>query len=159
MALAVYKKSKGENKSFSLLPIIMFLVIGIIDSAVKLAQHSYISEEDISLFTALSFGLAGIIGISTLSIQNKHWKSFTSHWVWIFGVLIGLANFGSMYFLILALNQSGLDSSIVYGVNNMGIILISIGLAVAFFSEKLNKLNLLGVFLALIAVAILTIWV
>lgn len=157
--LAVYKRNMDEKNRFSFLPIIMFLVVGIIDAAVKLAQHSYVSEEDISLFTSLSFGLAGLIGISSLTIQNKQWKSFTNSWVWIYGVLIGLANFGSIYFLIHALNRSGFDSSIVYGVNNMGIILISIGLAVAFFSEKLTKLNLLGVFLALLAVTILTIFV
>lgn len=157
--MAVYKKKQVEKSRFSLLPIIMFLVVGIIDAAVKLAQHSYVSEEDVSLFTSLSFGLAGIIGITSMAVQNKEWKSFVNSWVWIYGILIGLANFGSIYFLILALNHSGLDSSIVYGVNNMGIILISIGLAVAFFTEKLSKVNLVGVVLALIAVVILTILV
>jgi drug/metabolite transporter (DMT)-like permease len=157
--LAVYKRNKGEKIQFSLLPIVMFLVVGIIDAAVKLAQHSYVLEKDISLFTAISFGLAGIIGITSLTIQNKQWISFKSYWVWIYGILIGLANFGSIYFLIHALNKSGFDSSIVYGVNNMGIILISIGLAVALFREKLSKINILGVFLALFAAVILTVLV
>lgn len=156
--MAVYKKNKKEVK-FSFLPLIMFLVVGIIDAAVKLAQHSYVSDQDVSLFSSLSFGLAGVIGFVILAINNKQWKSFTNPLVWIFGILIGLANFGSIYFLILALNSSGFDSSIVYGVNNMGVILISIGLAVAFFSEKLSKVNLIGVLLALASVAILTIWV
>jgi len=157
--MAVYKKNLKNQKKFSFLPLIMFLVIGIIDSAVKLAQHSYVSDQDVSLFSSLSFGLAGIIGFIILAINNKQWKSFKNPWVWVFGILIGLANFGSIYFLIFALNHSGLDSSIVYGVNNMGIILISIGLAVAFFSEKLSKINLIGVLMALASVAILTLWV
>jgi drug/metabolite transporter (DMT)-like permease len=157
--LAVYKKKTGASQKFSVLPIIMFLVIGVIDSAVKLAQHSYVSEEDVSLFSSMSFGLAGIIGIIILSFQNKHWKSFANPLVWIFGILIGLANFGSMYFLILSLNKSGLDSSIVYGVNNMGIILISIAIAVLFFTEKLSKINIIGFILAIISVAILTVLV
>lgn len=156
--MAVYKKNKEEVK-FSFLPLIMFLVVGIIDAAVKLAQHSYVSDQDVSLFSSLSFGLAGVIGFIILVINNKHWKSFTNPLVWVFGILIGLANFGSIYFLILALNSSGFDSSIVYGVNNMGVILISIGLAVAFFAEKLSKVNLIGVLLALASVAILTLWV
>lgn len=157
--MAVYKKNNSDSKTFSLLPILMFLVIGIIDSAVKLAQHSYVSQEDVSLFSAFSFGLAGIIGITSIGVQNKHWKSFTNPLVWLFGILIGLANFGSMYFLILSLNKSGLDSSIVYGVNNIGIILISIILAVLFFREKLSRVNIIGVLLALISVLILTILV
>ncbi len=157
--LAVYKKKTGVSRKVSLLPIIMFLVVGIIDSAVKLAQQSYVSDQDISLFSSMSFGLAGVIGIIILASQNKHWKSFTNPLVWLFGILIGLANFGSMYFLILSLNNSGLDSSIVYGVNNMGIILISIAIAVLFFTEKLSKINIIGVILAIISVAILTVLV
>jgi len=157
--LTVYKKNTGEKNRLSFLPIIMFIVVGIVDAAVKLAQHSYVSEEDISLFTSMSFGLAGVIGITSMTIQNKQWSRFKNYRVWIYGILIGLANFGSIYFLIYALNKSGFDSSIVYGVNNMGIILISIFLAVVFFSEKLTKLNLIGVLLAIVAVAILTIWV
>lgn len=156
--MAVYKKNQKEQK-FSFLPLIMFLMVGIIDAAVKLAQHSYVSDQDVSLFSSMSFGLAGVIGFIILAINNKQWKSFTNPWVWMFGILIGLANFGSIYFLILALNSSGFDSSIVYGVNNMGVILISIGLAVAFFAEKLSRVNLVGVLLALASVAILTLWV
>lgn len=156
--MAVYKKQKKEVK-FSFLPLIMFLVVGIIDAAVKLAQHSYVSDQDVSLFSSMSFGVAGLIGILILAINHKQWKSFINPLVWVFGILIGLANFGSIYFLILALNNSGFDSSIVYGVNNMGVILISIGLALAFFAEKLSKVNLIGVILALASVAILTLWV
>ena len=158
--MAVYKKSKKEESiRFSFLPLIMFLVVGMIDSGVKLAQHTYVSGEDISLFSSLTFGLAGLIGVAIVLVKPKHGPGFTNPLVWLFGVFIGLANFGSMYFLILALNHSGLDSSIVYGVNNMGIIIISIGLAVAFFKEKLSSLNFLGVILALFAVALLTLWI
>lgn len=160
VVLAVLKKNKSEEqKKFSLLPLLMFLVIGVIDSAVKLAQHSYVSDEDVSLFTSFSFGLAGIIGVIILSFNPKEWKSFGNPWVWVFGILIGLANFGSMYFLILSLNHSGFDSSIVYGLNNMGIIMASIAIAILFFREKLSRVNIIGVVLALVSVAILTLLV
>lgn len=160
VVLAVLKKNEsGEKKKFSLLPLLMFLVIGVIDSAVKLAQHSYVSDGDVSLFTSYSFGLAGIIGIIILSFNPKEWKSFANPLVWFFGILIGLANFGSMYFLILALNHSGFDSSIVYGLNNMGIIMASIAIAIMFFREKLSRVNIIGVVLALVSVAILTLLV
>lgn len=156
--MAVYKKNTSGQK-FSFLPLMMFLAIGLIEATIKLAQHSYVSDQDVSLFSSLSFGLAGVIGFTILTINNKQWKSFKNSWVWIFGILIGLANFGSIYFLILALNGSGLDSSIVYGVNNMGVILISILIAVAFFVERLSRINLIGVFFALVSVTILTLWV
>ncbi len=85
--LALYKKKNREKSRISFLPIIMFLVVGIIDAAVKLAQHSYVSEGDISLFTSLSFGLAGVIGVTSMVIQNTQWQRFTSSWVQIYGIL------------------------------------------------------------------------
>ncbi|NOR86814.1 MAG: EamA/RhaT family transporter [Bacteroidales bacterium] len=158
VGMAVHKKEKGSSQ-FSFLPILMFLVIGTIDSSVKLAQHNYVPESDVSLFSALSFGLAGIIGLVILGFSSKYWSSFKKPMVWTYGILIGLANFGSLYFLIHALNKSGLDSSIVYGVNSVGIIILSVSLAILFFSEKLSRINIIGICLALVAVMILMLWV
>lgn len=160
VGMAVYKKNNGDNKyQFSLLPLLMFLVIGAIDSSVKLAQHNYVPESDVSLFSAISFGLAGFIGLAILGISGKYWPSFKKPMVWTYGVLIGLANFGSLYFLIHALNKSGLDSSIVYGVNSVGIITLSVSLAILFFSEKLSRINIIGVVIALVSVMILMLWI
>lgn len=160
VGMAVYKKNEGDGKfQFSLLPLLMFLVIGVIDSSVKLAQHNYVPESDVSLFSAISFGLAGFIGLGILGISGKYWPSFKKPMVWIYGILIGLANFGSLYFLIHALNKSGLDSSIVYGVNSVGIIILSVSLAILFFSEKLSRINIIGVIIALASIMILMLWV
>ena len=158
--MAVYRKpQKAVNARFSILPIIMFLVVGLVDSLIKLAQHNYIPATDVSLFTSFSFGVAAIIGSAGLYFRKNSIKKFNNYHVWIFGVVIGAANFGSMYFLIYALNKSGLDSSIVYGANHVGVILLSISLGLWMFREKINKINIIGMALALVAIVILTLFV
>ncbi len=155
--MAVYKKpQKKVSARFSILPIIMFLVVGLIDSLIKLAQHYYIPESDVSLFTSFSFGVAAVIGLIGLTFMKKPVKKFTNPYVWLFGVTIGAANFGSMYFLINTLNKSGMDSSIVYGVNHVGVILLSISLGIWIFREKINKINIIGMMLAVVAILALT---
>lgn len=156
--MAVYKKPQNKsNGKLSLLPIIMFLVIGLIDSLIKLAQARYIPVSDVSLFTSFSFGIAGVIGLIVLFIRKNSRKNFHNIFVWLFGISIGAANFGSIYFLILALNQSGFESSIVYGVNHVAVILLSITLGIWIFKEKINKINIFGIVLALIAITMLTV--
>jgi drug/metabolite transporter (DMT)-like permease len=158
--LAVYKKREASSgEKFSLWPLLMFFVIGIIDSSVKLAQQDYVPETDVSLFTAFSFGISGVIGLMIMFFKIKTFKHFSEPPVWFYGILIGLVNFGSLYFIILALSHSGMDSSIVYGMNNMGVILLSITLAVTVFSEKLSRINIVGVVLAILAALILTVLV
>lgn len=156
--MAVYRKPQGNNRGkFSLLPIIMFMVIGLIDSLIKLAQAKYIPVSDVSIFTSFSFGIAGVIGLIVLFIRKNSRKNFHDLFVWLFGISIGIANFGSIYFLIFALNSSGFDSSIVYGVNHVAVILLSITLGIWIFKEKINKINIVGIVLALIAITILTV--
>lgn len=155
--MAVYKPSQGKERHFfSILPIIMFLVVGIIDSSLKLAQQDFVKSADIPLFTAFGFGLAGAIGSLILAFNKHLWVHFSNPKVWFFGTLIGLVNYGTMYFLMFALARSGWDGSVVYGVNNIGIILFSIVIAVLFFREKLNRINYLGISLAILAAIMLT---
>ncbi len=155
--MAAYRKpALGKWTTASFLPLIMFLVVGGIDSVIKLAQESYVPANDVSLFSALTFGSAGIIGIILLLFKPGYWKSFNNAWLWGLGTALGLANFGSMFFLMNALNHAQLDSSIVYGVNHLGVILVSILLALLLFHERLSLLNRIGILLAAVAISILT---
>lgn len=155
--MAVYREKEIERKPAAILvPLLMFLLVGIIDSSLKLAEQDFVETKDIPLFTAFGFGLAGLIGVILLAFKPSQFTYYSKPVVWVFGVAIGVVNYGTMYFLMLSLDQSGWDGSIVYGVNNIGIILLSIVIAFAFFKEKLSKINLLGIVLAILAAAMLT---
>jgi uncharacterized membrane protein len=77
-------------------------------------------------------------------------------WISIYGVVLGLVNFGSLYGLIRALDSGVFDSSIIFGINNMGIVLLSVIIAMMIFSEKLTIINKIGVILSLVAIIILS---
>lgn len=67
-------------------------------------------------------------------------------------VTLGIPNFLSFYFLILALNHYGSSGAFVYPLYNMGVILLSALVSLLFFGEKLSRLNRLGLGLALLAI-------
>lgn len=61
-----------------------------------------------------------------------------------------------MYFLMFALSRSKIDSSAVYAINNTGIIVFSVLVAIFMFKEKISIINRIGIVLSVIAIIILT---
>ena len=158
----VYKKqgkAHGQQVGMRLLllPLFLFIGTGTIDVILKYTQASFITDEVSSLFSAILFSTAAIAGVIGALVGKQPLKSYFSAKVLISGLLLGTVNFGSLYFLILALNSNSLDSSVVFGINNTGIILVSVLLAPVLFAEKLSTINWLGVMLCAIAIMFLAI--
>jgi drug/metabolite transporter (DMT)-like permease len=155
--LTVWKKPEKNNAAtFSLLPVILFVGLGMGDSLVKYAQQQLVIPEDTAFFTAFLFSVSFLTGLLTGSFKKNFFKRFKNPSVFMLGVFLGLVNFGSVFFLIKALNHSGLDSSVVFGINNIGIVVLSVLMALLFFKEKLNIFNRIGISLSLVAIWILT---
>jgi len=104
--LISYKPDKGHIQlSTTLLPILIFVGIGVLDSLVKYAQFRYVSNDLNPIFSGVTFGIAGLTGILLLPFNRNAAKEFIRIKTWIFGTILGLSNFGSMYFFIGALNH------------------------------------------------------
>lgn len=149
--LTVYKSElKKTNPLFLILPIAIFIGSGITDSVVKYAQAVKIDASEASIFSSFVFLVAFVLGTIILLIQKQ--KLIFKHApTLILGVLLGAVNFGSLYFIINALNKSNINSSMVFAINNMSIVTFSAILGTFFFREKLSKLNLAGIALAIVS--------
>ncbi|MBI9057289.1 MAG: hypothetical protein JEZ01_05915 [Labilibaculum sp.] len=155
--LSIYKgKSDKLNRQYIWLPVLLFFGAGTVDSLVKYAQQEFLSNGGTEQFSTLLFAIAGISGILTLLIKRESLLKLLQVKVLIGGLVLGLVNFGSLYFLIASLNSSGFDSSVVFSIINIGIVACSVLIGLGIFKEKLNKVNLLGIVLAFIAIFILT---
>ncbi len=139
-----------------LLPAIIFLGSGITDSIVKYAQTYFVTNSLGLLFSATVFLSSLVFGLIFIILtQNTASRSITIAEL-VGGTVLGIANFGSLYFFILALNNSKLESSVVFGLNSIGIVLFSILVGSLIFKEKLSKVNFAGIIMALTAILILT---
>jgi drug/metabolite transporter (DMT)-like permease len=159
--LTIFKKKKKlPDPSLLYLPLILFVGMGIVDSLVKLAQYEYVSDRNLSLFTALLFGISAISGILISLSSKSRWISLFNFRVLGWGILLGLVNFGSIFFLVRTLNYSHpshgiIDSSVVFGINNIGIVALSVLLGVLLFREKLSRTNVAGILICIIATIVL----
>ncbi len=161
--LTSYKPEKGNIElSTTILPLLIFIGIGILDSLVKYAQFRYVSDELNPIFSGVTFCVAGLTGLLLLPFNTNAAKEFKRIKTWIFGIILGIANFGSMYFFIGALNHINISTgkqtqgSIVFGINNIGIVTLGVIIGYLFFRERPSKLNWSGIALSLLAIVVLT---
>jgi len=155
--LSIYKdQTDATQRKYLWLPILLFFVAGTVDSLVKYAQEEYLTSGGQEIFSTLLFAIAAISGFVVLIVKKQNFKELFRAKVLIGGLLLGLVNFGSLHFLIASLNNSGFDSSVVFSIINVGIVAVSVLIGIGVFKEKLNKINLLGIVLAIIAIFILT---
>ena len=148
ISLMVFKKNRQKSKTLTLLlPIFIFVGSGFTDSTLKYVQEIVLGKTDSAIFSTQVFIVSFLIAISILAFKKIEFKAPTL----LIGILLGLVNFGSLYFLINALNKSGLGSSLVFIFINISIVLLSGIIGVAVFKEKLSKLNFTGLVLAIIS--------
>lgn len=147
--------SKKNGLLLILLPVGIFLGSGITDSVVKYAQTYYIPNSMSLLFSAVVFLAALIAGLLFIWVNPKSVSKTITIAELIGGTILGIANFGSLYFFVMALNNSKLDSSAVFGLNNICIVIFSVIAGAALFKEKLSRVNFAGIILALVSSLIL----
>ncbi|MEZ7496030.1 EamA/RhaT family transporter [Leeuwenhoekiella aequorea] len=156
--IAVYLVSVKDNtsklvsKNELLFPILVFLGSGIIDTTIKYLETSYVEQDDISLFSAVIFLTAFFIGISILMFKVLRQNEKIKFKNLVGGLALGIPNYYSIYFLVKALRNPQLESSVVFTLNNVGILICAVLLGILFFREKLSRKNWLGFFLALISI-------
>ncbi|MBC7655450.1 MAG: EamA/RhaT family transporter, partial [Oligoflexus sp.] len=101
------------------------------------------------------FTIATIIGFVSLLIQYfKGVLKFQVKAV-LAGIVLGIFNFGSIYYYIKALHIESNRPSVVFSSLDIGVIVLGSLVGIWLFKEKLTKLNLIGLGLALVAIIIL----
>ncbi len=149
------KKSPGFNPKMLFLPFILFLGSGFCDAYYEFTKEHYLPESDLELFNSSVFFVSGTFGVIILIINSLRGNIKISTSSIVGGLILGIPNFFSFYYLYKALNAPGIQSSVVFPVNSMSIVALSALLSVAIFREKLSRMNWLGIILAIIAIAMI----
>lgn len=154
--VAVYFTSKkNDGTSLGLrqlfLPLVVFLGSGIIDALVNFAQQQSVSTADSPLFIACCFLMAFTGGLLMVSYQLIRKQTTLQPRALIAGIVLGVPNYFSIWCIIEALESQLMESSMLYPVANMGIVVVSTLGAFLIFREKLSPMNLLGIGISIAA--------
>ena len=130
---------------------------GACDSMVQYAQLYYFAGGGFELFSIMLFVFAALIGFIfavIISIKKRETLQIQSI---VGGVLLGIPNYLSIYFLFQTLLHTGWESTIVFPLANISVVISSAIVGIFFFKERLNKFNFIGLGLAIVSVIILII--
>lgn len=133
-------------------PLLVFLGSGIIDTSIKFLENFYVSEDEVGLFSSTIFAIAGTIGTCILIGQAILGKLKITFKNILGGIALGIPNYFSIYFLVMALRTPGLESSVLFTINHVGIVLASTLLGIVLFREHLIRKNWIGIALAVLAI-------
>jgi len=154
---AVYFSSVRQNGFHPagrelLLPFVVFLGSGVIDASIKYLEATKMTYGDFPLFASVVFASAAAAGsvIALLQAVRKPLKIRIRNIVG--GVALGVPNFFSIYFILRALQHPSLNSSSVFTINNVAIVMLTTLLGMILFREKLSRLNWVGIGMAIVSI-------
>ncbi|MDA9339933.1 DMT family transporter [Polaribacter sp.] len=159
--IAVYlssvKEEKSEKNGTLLLPILLFIGSGTIDTLLKYIQENYVADEDVSIFSGSLFGIAGVFAFLILVIKTIKKRASFGYKNIIAGIILGVPNYYSIIFLIKALQNKNFESSTLFTINNVAIVVVSTLVGLFFFKEKFSIKNKIGVAMAILGIILVTI--
>ena len=138
-----------------LLPFLVFIGTGLVDTLIKFVEQGYIPAGDNDTYLINTFSIAFVVGFMLFMLQRLFKKLPFDPRAILAGIIIGIPNYFSIWCLIKVLRQYNKISSVILPVNNMGIVLFSALVAFILFKEKLSWLNWTGILVALIAIAMI----
>jgi uncharacterized membrane protein len=153
-------QSDAKNQSAGyllwLLPILTFFGSGTNNTLINYLSSTYYPPGQTTVFMIIACIGAVIIG-STLLIYkiavNKEKLELRS---FVGGVILGVPNFLSLYFLLKALAAFGNSAAYVFPVYNILTMLVSSFAAWVIYKEKLNIYNKIGLLLAVAAIMLIS---
>jgi len=159
VGLSTYKKSDGSktNKSGWYLPLAVFLMYGITNSAINYLNLKFIPNPEltvpVTLVMVLGAVVSGLLLLAYRLIRGQEKLAFKNV---LAGLTLGVPNFLSFYLLILALTAFGNSGAFVYPIFNMGVIIVSAIVGISFFKERLLNINKWGLALGLMAILLIS---
>jgi drug/metabolite transporter (DMT)-like permease len=156
LALSIPSKTSGSSGRAgfgkNLPALLLFLNAGAYLTLLSYVKTFVLSAGQYEQYVALSFLFALFFSALLLGGRLIKRAENISYSDLIWGLVLGINNFGAVYFLLRSLADSGLDSSVVFPTVSIGVLLLSTLLARVLFAETLTRRKLLACALGAFAV-------
>ncbi|SEJ13325.1 EamA-like transporter family protein [Dyadobacter sp. SG02] len=148
--------TSNAGQALWILPVLTFFATGTNNTLINFLSSKYYPAGQITVFMIIACFGAVLIGTSILIyriIAHGHKLKLRSV---LGGLLLGVPNFLSLYFLLLALAAFGNSAAYVFPIYNILTMLVSAIAAWLLYKERLNTLNKWGLVLAVLAIVLIS---
>jgi uncharacterized membrane protein len=157
--LVTQKKSTDTisdiSKSNRYLPWFVFLSAGLLDLGILYINSAIASPESAGLFSIHTFTAAAFWAVLTLLLLLGIKKITFQPKAILSGIVLGIPNYFSVYYLLKTLNHYQHDGSFVFPMLNLCIILFTAIVSYFFFKEKFTTKLSIGLLLASASILLL----
>jgi drug/metabolite transporter (DMT)-like permease len=139
--------ARQSSKSW-ILPLTVFLSTGLVDTLIALhGRPEWVAPEHKEALFTFIFGFAA----ATALFQSRNeMQALQKPSIWGLGLVLGLINYGSLFFLLSTLQSGFLSGSTFFPVNNMGVIALTSLAGVLLFHERPKGTEWLALVLGLL---------
>ena len=160
-ALILYKKSDKKSKWAVILPMLVFIVSGMIDTSMELSRNYVIKESyDQEAFLVSVFSFAVFFSLLAVAVEalltkgvSRKVKTTSGSRMLLYGALLGTFNFLTSKMILMNVGLMG--GSVVYPIHNAAVVTFTALAGLLFFNEVFTKRQWIGVFLAVCGVALI----
>lgn len=136
-----------------LYPLLVFFGMGVIDILFKhIAQYQEVSYRTSIFIVFVLCAVLSFLYIAYLAIVKKMQFSLSGT---LWGLVLGVFNFGNIIFYMKAHQALPDNPSMVFSAMNIGVIIVGGLVGLLLFKEKLSTLNKVGLLLAVVAVLVI----
>ncbi|HEU0063804.1 MAG TPA: EamA family transporter, partial [Flavisolibacter sp.] len=137
-----------------ILPAILFIGSGLLDTMMKYVQIKYLRGDE-NEYTATLFSAAVLVALVILPFYLMTKKEAFDIRSIPAGIIIGVPNYFSIWFLLRVLKKFNNNSTAIIPINNMAIVLVSSIAAWFIFKEHISFINWIGIIVSLSAIALI----
>ncbi|TAI49082.1 DMT family transporter [Flagellimonas allohymeniacidonis] len=150
--------ARAVPKKALLLPFLVFLGSGIIDTSMKYFEERHLSNEEVAIFSAMIFGAAAFTGLLFILVNLRKKPLKVNYRNLAGGILLGVPNYFSIFFLLRALQNDLFASASIFTINNVAIVMFSTFLGILLFKERMSIKNWSGILLAVVSIVLVALF-
>ena len=152
ISMTIQPSTEKNQVSSTWMLLLLFFGSGLLDFLLNYIQHHVLMKNETAFFTAFAFGMAGVIGVFiTFFLWVKGQLKPSSRNI-LAGILLGIPNYFSIYFLMKAYDVLTWSDSSILAIINVSIVVLASIVGLLFFKEKWNKLKIIGFISSLISI-------
>lgn len=145
-------RSADGDQGGWLWPLVVFVGFGAIDILLKRVAQA---GTPFAASLQAMFALALLVSVVLLLWRRWHDRTFFTLRDAVAGLLLGLANFGNIVFYVRGHQALPDHPSLVFASMNLGVVALGALVGTLAFRERLSRVNVLGLLLALLAIGLI----
>jgi len=155
LLVSLSKRKLKSKATTAWMLLLLFVGSGVLDFTLNFVQKNVLGPITPSLFTAITLGLAGVIGSIILILTIRKNKTRIKLKNIIAGIILGVPNYFAIYLLLLSYRTTGWNASTVLAITNVSVVLCSAIIGFTLFKETKTRTRLIGLLAAISAIIIL----